>query len=335
MFKKETIAAVTSDVANYAEPPQGASTVTVKAGDSLDNLDGLTVPELRQLVANGHIEAKAKLGILYLEDFYNQKIFDKGWELLKVAAFMGSADANYELGLRYREGFGVDPDATAALYHLRQAAELGNLDAMLELGNPFFDEEWVVTDIKEANTWLVKAANLVLCLNTLSGRFPDQIPAIAIGHFEEAAERSCVEAMVALGFIYRDGTRVKPDSKKAAHWFLRAAKCGDGDAIFEIARAYRDGDGVKKDMKKSVYWYQRAANMKDPDAMFELGAAYLYGLGFQNNYEAAIYWFERSAMLGRFTLITNRFENLLIEHETFVDIETVKEIFKRFKVIKN
>jgi len=77
--------------------------------------------------------------------------------------------------------------------------------------------------------------------------------------FRKAAEQGDADAMLQLGFYYRDGTSIHKDPSQAMTWFCKAAELGNKDAPSDIGNFYRDGMGVAKDAAAAVQWYRKGA----------------------------------------------------------------------------
>ena len=59
--------------------------------------------------------------------------------------------------------------------------------------------------------------------------------------------------------MYRDGRGVGQDPRRAAAWWLRAARAGDVIPALRLGEAYEAGRGVPQSHSIARYWYQRAA----------------------------------------------------------------------------
>ena len=56
-----------------------------------------------------------------------------------------------------------------------------------------------------------------------------------------------------LGLMYENGLGVDPDISQAVQWYQRAAKGGNGKAMFNLANMYQDGQGVTQDYACLLY----------------------------------------------------------------------------------
>ena len=73
--------------------------------------------------------------------------------------------------------------------------------------------------------------------------------------FEELYREGDARGAYALGEFYDDYPFIRTNYKKAAEFYLYAAKRGVPEAQYNIANMYERGDGVKKDIVQSVRWY--------------------------------------------------------------------------------
>jgi len=92
------------------------------------------------------------------------------------------------------------------------------------------------------------------------------------------------------------------EAQTAGSDLLQRAEAGDVAAQLSAARAYQNGDGVARDLRQSGVWYARAAKQGNGDAMYALGTM-LYngdalGVGLAENLELAWAWFALAADAG-------------------------------------
>jgi len=139
----------------------------------------------------------------------------------------------------------------------------------------------------------------------------------------QKAKKGDVEAQVALGALYREGTEVKQDQKESLKWYEKAAKQGNAEAQFRVGRVqktytecakwyhkaadqghvpamtwlrklYYEGLGVSKDLVKAAAWSLKAAELGDTVSMDWIAWFYLYGTGVQKSNQNAIHWYKKA-----------------------------------------
>lgn len=81
-------------------------------------------------------------------------------------------------------------------------------------------------------------------------------------------------SLFALGDIYDQGKYVKRDINKAIHYYLRAAKHNNNDALYNLGNIYYYDDIVERDIDKAIHFYSLAANLNDSYAQNKLGEIY-------------------------------------------------------------
>lgn len=96
-----------------------------------------------------------------------------------------------------------------------------------------------------------------------------------------------------LGLLYEKGWGTKKDTKKALHWYLRAADGQNAPAFAKVGNAYATGSGVRKNLDKAIEWYVKGIALGDPDCWNNLGATYAT----LRDWTSAIYFYEQAASL--------------------------------------
>lgn len=178
--------------------------------------------------------------------------------VIKYAANMGNARAQYRLGTMYRTGDGVSPDYDEALNWYRKAADQGDIKAQ--------------TALREQK--LVKA------------------------HLEkiyELAEQGDTED---LGLMYYYGFGMARDYVEAYKWLAKAALQGKTKAQYHLGLMYYSGKGVAQDYTEAIKWYRLAAEQGYASAQHNLGAMYFNGEGVVKDYTEAAKWFGKAAQQG-------------------------------------
>jgi hypothetical protein len=80
-----------------------------------------------------------------------------------------------------------------------------------------------------------------------------------------------------LGNRYAVGDAPGIDLDKAFGWYLRAAECGDADAMFNLFRCYDEGRGTRADEGLAMTLLRRAADLNQVQALITLGQYYFDG----------------------------------------------------------
>ena len=99
--------------------------------------------------------------------------------------------------------------------------------------------------------------------------------AITLEQLRQAAERGDLNALVNMGYIYRNRlSGVRQDKIEALKWYMRAAERGHADSQAYVGHAYLTGNGIEKDKLKAAVWLEKAAAKGDTSAQFNLGVMY-------------------------------------------------------------
>ena len=89
--------------------------------------------------------------------------------------------------------------------------------------------------------------------------------------YKLAADQGYAAAQVSYGDLLRLGEIGNaPDPKGAYQYYLRAAKSGYGDALYQVGKMTEHGTVVPRDSQKAESWYAEAAAHCSGDALFRL-----------------------------------------------------------------
>lgn len=112
---------------------------------------------------------------------------------------------------------------------------------------------------------------------------------------EISAAQGYLPAQTTLAFILDSAER----DAEAVHWYQKAAKRQDADALFGLAGMYAKGEGTDKDPHKAGQLIQQAAQLEHREAMRVYAHALEYGqLGFESSQPSAGKWYLKAAALG-------------------------------------
>jgi len=93
-----------------------------------------------------------------------------------------------------------------------------------------------------------------------------------IKRYKYHVEMNDASAICDLGFFYFEGRYGLPQNyAKALEFYQRAAQLGYAQSYFNIAQMYRQGTGVERDEKKAIYYWELAAMRGDITARNILG----------------------------------------------------------------
>lgn len=195
--------------------------------------------------------------------------------LLRAAAELGDADAQFELALLYNHGEGVTEDQQQAMLWYRKAAEQGLADAQLRLGRMLASDAGAADDY-EANLWLHQTDAMDIVRDWGAADDDEE----AVMWVRKAAAQGLACAQVYLGQAYNVGVDgvLEQDSQQALLWQRRAAEQGLAFAQWQLGYQYgRGSHGVAKDYQQAALWYRKAAEQGLALAQNSLGLLYMRG----------------------------------------------------------
>lgn len=245
-----------------------------------------------RLVENGHVDAKCKLAMCYLEEVSVERV-EKATELLKDAARNGCADAQYNLAvllleaeeeadaMRFFEMAGDAGDAHAKCNIGILRVEKGDINAGIALL-----QSVTMSDDTDSEPVARASAYLGYCAMFGVGVLRDEMKAAAL--FERAADSGDCEATLNLAMCYNKGLGVPRDDAKAFELFEEAAAGGDVDGMHELGRCYRDGRGVDRDYARAVELLTTAVQGGCVEAMCELARFYENGTSVKRSVKMAL-----------------------------------------------
>lgn len=215
-------------------------------GDGLESAD----PALRRAALaglearaeSGDVEARRRLGFLYLEDRVIARDVAVALHYLRPAAEAGDVDAHRALGLLTWRGEGVARDPVAACRHLERAARAGDGAAARQLAD-WLRQLGERAEVVEA--WLRRGA--------VAGHAPARY-------------------QLALEILGRPGGLEDPRQTAEARGLLQAAaRQGHPGAQYELAVCLGRGIGGQADRTAARTWMARAALAGHPAARMVTG----------------------------------------------------------------
>ena len=231
----------------------------------------------------------------------------KAFSELKALAGYGETHAMHELADCFFKGFGCPPSDESGMKWLEEGARNGHALAMKELVRRYSVGDGCQIDLDMAGIWdrkheklgigavdAVSAKNRNLAVHKSTSRRKIYDPfsdsevelTVSLPEFDRflllRTERNDPNAMVDLAHqIYRWANEINGAAEQkqgliyAGHWFHRAAKFANGEAMRMLGKmclnfsndGVNDGNESFEDMAEN--WFQDAAEADDPEGMFE------------------------------------------------------------------
>ena len=222
-------------------------------------------------------------------------------EQYRIAAALGSAEAQHMVGRYYEEGRGTRKNVTEAVKWYRKAAEQGHAGAQCRLGWSYYAGQGVKKSDILAAKWYRMAAEqgnaegqerLGDCYACGSG--VEKNDAEAVKWFRKAAEQGYAAAQYRLGGSYCAGYGVEKNEAEGVKWYRKAAEQGHAAAQCCLGGSYSTGVGVEKNDVEAVKWYRKAAEQGFGVAQLGLGECYQVGRGVEQNIDVAEQWYQKA-----------------------------------------
>eukprot|EP00835_Amoeboradix_gromovi_P005141 NODE_457_length_8231_cov_0.314068.p1 type:complete len:908 gc:universal NODE_457_length_8231_cov_0.314068:6519-3796(-) len=89
--------------------------------------------------------------------------------------------------------------------------------------------------------------------------------------YRQSADLSCPEAQYNLANLYSKGLGSKKKMNEAIYWFTQSAKLGNVDAMYALGTLYKYGGYIKYPNKALAReWYQKASDLNHVESMYQL-----------------------------------------------------------------
>ncbi len=111
------------------------------------------------------------------------------------------------------------------------------------------------------------------------------------------AMRGASSSVLAVAGMYDRGEGVPVDVKKAAEWYLWAARVGNNRARAHVAYAYGTGRGVERNEETALKWLDEVNEGRTRMTLVEIGWALATGAEGEADMPAALRYFERAAQI--------------------------------------
>lgn len=178
--------------------------------------------------------------------------------ILKKAAELGSAEAQYNYGICFQQGIGeTQSEATAHKWFLKSAAQ-GSKDAQFKVAYSYTTGRGVAQDYGKAFQWSLKCA-----------------------------EQSDTDCMFNVISCYTRGVGTAKNTDSMLVWAVRLAKLPNPENLKQsgnitnaranLALLYREDKELKQDLVKSYAWYL-AYNENKHDSSVLMQAEYIKGV---------------------------------------------------------
>lgn len=242
-------------------------------------------------------------------------IYDNGMKYVKkdhaeavrwytVNADKGEAKAQNIIGFMYLMGKGIPKDCEKAKFWLMSSAELGNADAMFHLADAYYQGiNGFKPDLKNALKWYEASAaaghseaqhDLAVICTTM--RRPDFKKAATL--FAKAADQGEKDSIYQLGILYAYGQGVPRDSHKATILLTQACELGHSQAMLDYANLKFEGEVLEQDLADAAKWFQKATDLHNATAEYCLACMYGNGSYFEKDDEKAAELFRDAAEAG-------------------------------------
>ena len=115
--------------------------------------------------------------------------------------------------------------------------------------------------------------------------------------FRYEALRGASSSVLAVANMYDRGDGVPADTKKAAEWYLWAARVGHERAMAHVAYAYGTGRGMERNEATALKWLDGVNEGRQRSTLLEIGWALVLGTESTKDMPSALRFFERAAQI--------------------------------------
>jgi TPR repeat protein len=115
--------------------------------------------------------------------------------------------------------------------------------------------------------------------------------------FRFEALRGASSSVLAIASMYDRGDGVPADAKKAAEWYLWAARVGHERAMAHAAYAYGTGRGLERNEATALKWLEGVNEGRQRSTLLEIGWALALGTEGSKDMPTALRFFERAAQI--------------------------------------
>jgi TPR repeat protein len=115
--------------------------------------------------------------------------------------------------------------------------------------------------------------------------------------FRFEALRGASSSVLAIANMYDRGDGVPVDTKKAAEWYLWAARVGHERAMAHAAYAYGTGRGLERNETTALKWLGDVNEGRQRSTLLDIGWALVLGTEGSRDMPAALRFFERAAQI--------------------------------------
>lgn len=249
------------------------------------------------------------LGLCYLHGNGVTRDPQTALDLFVKALDKGCANAQYNIAQMYNHGWYVDENITRYMVNLREAAAQHDPQALAELGalTLYGDRRALVEQDQPAGVRMLSEAANAGCSDALLNMgyaYRDAMgdlsesPTNAFQFFTEAYNKGNLQGQVEVAkcLIYGFGTNI--DFEQGFTLLSLAEVAGNDEASYELGNIYTFGWGQEANDSIAAVYYQRAADSGYAKAMPEMGWIYISGRGVNPDARMAYKYFEAGANAG-------------------------------------
>lgn len=217
------------------------------------------------------------LGVLLAEGIGGEVDTKRALACFERAAAHGVGEAYKYLADAFVEGRMVERDIEQAMRYYKAAAEQGMSNAYELMGDIYAEGCIVERDLSRAIELYDMAAREG---DADAARKSDELKDEREGYFNEGVELSQI------------------DRERALSAFATAAAMGYVPAYLKLAECIEGCNSIPKNRALAFAWYLKAAKSGEKNALFEVGRCYGRGVGVNFSFERAIEYLSRAERIG-------------------------------------
>lgn len=259
--------------------------------------------ELYILAAKNGSENAKKIFFFDFDEKENVNTNPKLVQIIKIAAELGYAEAQFSLGGRYRAGLGMNKNYEEAFHWISKAAKQGHVEARYYVGTMYRRGKGTDIDLTKADELTLKAAELGSApAQHAIGKFllgKSGKEAQALKWIQRSADNGYCIAQYDLGMFHLEGKLCPADSSVGLELLKQSGDNRYAPAAYKVAEIFEKGNyGVEKDMTEAIRWYKKAHKIGYAGADLRLAKIYQNGEGVERDLLKCINYYKQADRLG-------------------------------------
>lgn len=287
-------------------------------------------PEIiKDLAESGVPDAQYKLALMYRDGIYFKMDYAQYEKWLKSAADKRSIRAQ----VVYADILMSRGERGKAIEYYLGAAERGDWEARIKVASMSSSRDNVQKLVDLYERTLISGNGLMeyrYAELLLKVAWSDEDRKKAFEMFLKSAREGYPEALYQIAVMYRDGIGTSKNYEMMKVYLNDSAEHGSMRSITLLADIYGQGKLLPKDRETSFKWTLKAAELGNRDFMYRVAVMYRDGIGVEKNIEKSNKWFDSYAKANLF-----QFNLWAIDYARTVDNEGIDTLYENVSGMLN